>query len=523
MLIEYNNGNRKLLAVNIYMPCDGRSTHNANYDEFIKYVGMMHAIINDCDISSAYIIGDWNAGFNGNSIFGTELSYFCLEHDYVLSDIDHIWAYSGSFTFVSEAHGTTPWLDHCLCTTQAHAGIVDVNIDYGMQSSDHFPISICIDVKSVPRLDSESVPTQSRLNWSKASARDKSAYTVKCAELLGNIKLPLEAVCCCNTSCEDGSNIEDIQCLYYNIVTCLHSAAPDYIPSSKSNCLRDKNITPGWKDFVKAAHSEARDAFKGLIRSSKPRYGQVFDDMKTSRAKFKYLLRQCRRNEASIRADILARDLCMNDTKLFWENVSKQNNSSTDLADRVGGATGRDSIESMWSSHFSQLFNCVTCDRHNNYTMESVKLITNDYDTFTPGDINRSIASLCSNKACGIYVLFAEHLLHANPEIHVLLSICFNAFIVHGFLPNPLTDTVLVPIVNNKTKNICGKGNYRPIALASVMSKVFEMSLRVKLESYLHSSDYQFGFKANHSTYLCIYTLKEVIDFYKSQSTSIYV
>ena len=119
--------------------------------------------------------------------------------------------------------------------------------------------------------------------------------------------------------------------------------------------------------------------------------------------------------------------------------VSKQNNSSTDLADTVGGATGRDSIASMWSSHFSQLFNCVTCDRHKNYTMEAVKLITNDYDTFTPGDINRSIASLCSNKACGIDVLFAEHLLHASPDIHVLLSICFNAFIVHGFLPNPFT------------------------------------------------------------------------------------
>ena len=45
----------------------------------------------------------------------------------------------------------------------------------------------------------------------------------------------------------------------------------------------------------------------------------------------------------------------------------------------------------------------------------------------------------------------------------------------------------------------------------TVMSKVFEMSLRVKLESFLHSSDYQFGFKANHSTDLCIYTLKEVL------------
>ena len=140
-------------------------------------------------------------------------------------------------------------------------------------------------------------------------------------------------------------------------------------------------------------------------------------------------------------------------------------------------------IASVWSSHFSQLFNCVTCD-----------------------------------------VIFAEHLLHANPEIHVLLSIFFKAFIVRGFLPNPLTDTVLVPKVKYKTKNTSDKGDYRPIALASVASKVFEMSLRVKLESFLHSSDYQFGFKANHSTDLFIYPLKEVIiDFYKSQSTSIYV
>ena len=440
----------------------------------------------------------------------------------MLSDIDHLGADSGSFTFVSEAHGTTSWIDHCLCTTQAHASLVGVNIGYGMQSSDHFPLSICIDVKSVPRLESESVPTQCRLNWSKASARDKSAYTDKCAELLGNIMLPREAVCCCNTSCEDGSHIENIQCLYYDIVNSLHTAASDTIPSSKSNSHSVNNITPGWNDFVKAAHSEARDAFKFWIRSSKPRQGEVFDDMKTSRAKFKYLLRQCRRNEASVRADILARELCKKDTKLFWKHVSKQNNSSTSLADTVGGATGRESIASMWSSHYSQLFNCVTCDRHKNYTLDAVKLITNDYDTFNPGDINHSIASLCSNKACGIDVLFAEHLIHASPEIHVLLSICFNAFIVHGFLPNPLTDTVLVPIVKDRTKNISDKGNYRPIALASVVSKVFEMSLRVKLESFLHSSDYQFGFKANHSTDLCIYTLKEVID-YKSQSTSIYV
>ena len=66
---------------------------------------------------------------------------------------------------------------------------------------------------------------------------------------------------------------------------------------------------------------------------------------------------------------------------------------------------------------------------------------------------------------------------------------------MHGFLPSDLTDTVLVPIVKDKTGDISDKGNYRPIALASVISKVLEMALLVKLEKHLYSSDYQFGFK----------------------------
>ena len=49
------------------------------------------------------------------------------------------------------------------------------------------------------------------------------------------------------------------------------------------------------------------------------------------------------------------------------------------------------------------------------------------------------------------------------------------------------------------------------------------MALLVKLEKYLYSSDYQFGFKPKHCTDLCIYTLTEVIAFYKSQSSSVYV
>ena len=91
---------------------------------------------------------------------------------------------------------------------------------------------------------------------------------------------------------------------------------------------------------------------------------RLIDSMRISRAKFKYLLRKCRREEATIRADILASDLSNNDSALFWKHVSRQNNGLLKLADTVGGATGHAAIASMWNGHYSQLFNCVKGDRH---------------------------------------------------------------------------------------------------------------------------------------------------------------
>ena len=52
---------------------------------------------------------------------------------------------------------------------------------------------------------------------------------------------------------------------------------------------------------------------------------------------------------------------------------------------------------------------------------------------------------------------------------------------------------------------------------------MFESVLLFKCEEYLSTSDNQFGFKSSHSTDLCIYTLKEFIDYYKTRGTTVYV
>ena len=81
-----------------------------------------------------------------------------------------------------------------------------------------------------------------------------------------------------------------------------------------------------------------------------------------------------------------------------------------------------------------------------------------------------------------------------------------------------MINTILVPVVKSKSGDLSDRNNYRPIALASVVSKVFELMLLNRCERFLHSADNQFGFKSGLSTELCICTLKEVINHYQSRS-----
>ena len=93
---------------------------------------------------------------------------------------------------------------------------------------------------------------------------------------------------------------------------------------------------------------------------------------------------------------------------------------------------------------------------------------------------------------------------------------------MHGHIPEQLMDTILISLVKDKKGIITDKDNYRPVAITCVTSKILELIILDKFGYILETNSHQFGFKKEHSTDLCIFVLKEVINFYTSQSSPVY-
>ena len=128
-----------------------------------------------------------------------------------------------------------------------------------------------------------------------------------------------------------------------------------------------------------------------------------------------------------------------------------------------------------------------------NVNVDEMKTIVND---------------LACNKFPGLDGVSAEHMKFAGPKLCVLMSMVISSIFTHGFIPRSMMDSVIVPVIKNKNKRINDKGNYRPICLSTVCSKMVEMALARRLSDSLNSSHNQFGFKLDHGTELCVFTFK---------------
>ena len=247
--------------------------------------------------------------------------------------------------------------------------------------------------------------------------------------------------------------------------------------------------------------------------------------MKQARAQFKLALRHCRQNEKQLRADAMSRKFNSGDFPRLWNDIKTLNPKVNKLSQKVGEAVGDEDIARMWGDHFSSILNCIK-DQDSQTQVDN--LLSNNIqfqhtDRITPEDVRIAIKKLPNNKSPGCDGLPAEAFKFCHPIIYILLAALFNACIIHQFLPKPLLLVHLLPLIKNKLKDAADPGNYRPIAITTITSKIFESILLNRLAPFLHTTENQFGFKANHSTDTCIYVLKELLNYYITSASPVFL
>ena len=161
--------------------------------------------------------------------------------------------------------------------------------------------------------------------------------------------------------------------------------------------------------------------------------------------------------------------------------MSKINQTSNVIASSIDGISGECNISVCWKDHFSSILNSSGSSNANlkNSIMSKLDMIVSSRVT------SKLISELESGKSSGPDNISPESLKFASNRLSVLLSLCFSVCLSHGYLPPAMIKTTIVPIVKNKCGNISESNNYRPIALATIISELLESVLLVKCEDYL--------------------------------------
>ncbi|RVE51386.1 hypothetical protein evm_003941 [Chilo suppressalis] len=124
-------------------------------------------------------------------------------------------------------------------------------------------------------------------------------------------------------------------------------------------------------------------------------------------------------------------------------------------------------------------------------------------------DVKKVILSLKRNNSCGHDEIPARLLAHCVDEFKNPITFLINQSYNEGIFPDSLKLAIIKPVFKKGNKRSIT--NYRPIALLSVISKIFEKiicnTIYAFLEKYNVFSEDQHGFRKGHSTTSAVFDL----------------
>ena len=468
------------------------------------------------DVNGVLLIGDFNA--DPTKEYYTELKRMCYANELIISDVEKLPA--DSYTHVNSGSLSRSWLDHCVSSPIVHAAIADIHIDYSCNASDHMPMTVTLNTNAIPIMES---PIESGKKFIKWNLKDEKKIGLFFELIQTNLSQPKYIISQCNRECSTFDHKILIEETWERFTHLIRQCGEFVFGTRHSKAP----IIPGWNEFVEELYDASREAFLRWRTEGSPRDGPLAFHMRRARAAFKHALRQCRAEADSIRAENLARKLREGNVYSFWKEMRCLQPQANALPVKVDTATSRDRIVELWRTKYNTLLNSVD-DRHheskfNSMIMKLSNQSDEQFQAVTVSELKAIVKELKCGKAIGLDSIPNEIYKLAPTSILDWLVKFINEIIFHTYIPKGLREILLVPIIKNKIKDPSDSENYRPIGIGTTGYKIIEKVVLNRIESFIFTSDNQFGFKDKLSTELCIYGVKEVINYYHKRNTPIFL
>jgi hypothetical protein len=227
-------------------------------------------------------------------------------------------------------------------------------------------------------------------------------------------------------------------------------------------------------------------------------------------------VRRLRRGQDKILRRKLAPAFAQKKKTSFWSTVKSLNKQRAgSKVQTIDGISGENDIADLMASNLKKILNTHSVASRDSLSscFNSSLSMSQLADTCVVEDeFIDAIGCLKPHKsdASGIST---ELLKHGTPVVSEIIADLFTAILTHGYMPKCFRDSVLVPIPKSG-KNLSLSDNYRPISLASSLSKILEHIILDKYSHYLLSNQLQFGFKSGSSTSLCTGLVKNIVSRY---------
>ena len=182
LTVSLNGSFVTMLLASVYMPAD---VCGGQTDEDFEFVcGCLNALIAESHVSSYILIGDFNFHFK-SSRHKTVMKALDAHHAVL---VDEYALDASSFTYVSDSHNTTSWIDHVLANQCILSSMSNMCVLYDIVSSDHRPLRFCLTVDKINAdsncdiINDETVRMVS--DWASCSQSNIENIYVRCRSLV---------------------------------------------------------------------------------------------------------------------------------------------------------------------------------------------------------------------------------------------------------------------------------------------------------------------------------------------------